>query len=242
MTKQALITPVQVELMCQKLKTSKNLQALRDLALIRMLYCCGPTLTELAQLKIGDVFSDSGEVRTFVDTKQFIVNEAVSKTIHLFDPDLIESLAQYKRLRLAHCPYFELVSGEFSQAKLFVNDKGEGFTRVRTNTTSAKSYHSYQSLSSLIRSIHARAGIEGGNAESARRSWTFWLYYGLDGRLPVPPELLMELRGDARLSGTLAACGISPKDRVRAAQLQLQQFMTYRGKVKPIPVVGQMAA
>lgn len=233
-------TPEQVAQMALQIKSSKEPQAPRDLAIIHMLYCCGLTLAELALLKVGDVFIDpenSPMVRPTADTKQNSADENVTKTIYLFDSELIDSLKNYRQWRLTrYAESNDLVSGKSPEAKLFVNDKGEEFTRVRTNSTSTKDYHSYQSLSHLIRSIHSRYGADGGNAESARRSWTLWLYHGLDGKTPVPPELLMELRGDARLSGTLMACGVEPACKAAASQTHLWAFMSHRSLASPIEV------
>lgn len=196
MSESRYLTPVQAASVIDLSGAADTFSAHRNVALLRVLYCTGMMLSELASLSVADVFEATGELRDSFSISQ----DGEVKPVYLWDRALRASLVAYHESRKISFGGVDMVDA------LFVDDEGLAFVRSATfKGGQGKVYHSYPALSLLISDLHTKAGFKGCGAETARRSWSVWMITGADGRPPIHIDWLRILRGDKRLSTTVAA-------------------------------------
>lgn len=195
MSESRYLTPVQAAKVIEITGSVSSFASVRNVALLRVLYGTGLMLSELASMQLSDAFGANGDVRD-----SFLISQDGGlKPVYLWDQDLRAALVAYRDLRGDAFP------GQANDA-LFVDDEGSAFVRAATfKGGQGKVYHSYPALSLLISDLHTKAGFKGCGAETARRSWSVWMITGADGRPPIHIDWLRVLRGDKRLSTTVAA-------------------------------------
>lgn len=200
------ISPAEANELMQHVRISQSTFAPRNEALLALLYGSGLMLSELAALNVGQVYATGGAVREEFHIDALTKGEP-SKPVYLSHPRLRQALAAYRDWRPVHFAGGKVgATGKSAKAPLFVDDAGIGFKLAHTRTGGqGKTYHSYPTLSKLVRDLHTHAGVHGGNAESARRSWSVWMVAGSDGGAPMHLDWVRVLRGDKRLSTTLMA-------------------------------------
>lgn len=188
-------------------REAKSAYGPRNEALLQLLYGTGMTLSEIARITVGQVFGNAGVLHDEIEIVDHHGDHPVTKPVFFYAPALRTALCRYQAWRADHfADKGESACGAVAQAPLIVNDEGRAFPCVRTASDErGRDYLSYPSLSQLVVQLHNKAGLPGGNAESARRSWSVWLATGACGQPPMHLDWLRQLRGDRRMSTTLAA-------------------------------------
>lgn len=226
--------------MMAKRRIAEQTRPGRNEAVLQILYKTGLQLAEVAQLKMGDVYTKDGQV---VDRFDLILEQETERTkpVFLQDIDLRMSLIanHLERQALAESQGVKMDS----TAPLFLNDVNEAFKKNfirKSEANEENSYYSYAELSLFIKDLHHMGGVADGTADCARRSWTMWLCLGLDGRAPLAPEFLRILRGDKRVQVTVGAIKRVVKDYDALSSQMFELVMASR--VKPTTRATKVAA
>lgn len=174
----------------------------RDRALLVVLYSTGMTLSEIANLKASNVLNSAGKLLPSFDLE----DGKSSRRIH-WVKGWVEKIAEdYIEWRKVQFPAHFSATGAIKPSQsFFVNDFGTGFKEHAVRQVEDKVYSSSTELSLLIREIHQAGKVAGGNAESARRSFSVWLALGHFTGSPVHVDWIRQARGDQRLSTTMSA-------------------------------------
>ena len=174
----------------------------RDKALLVVLYSTGMTLSEIANLKVSDVLDAKGVLLSSFD----LVDGNLTRRIYWVRKWVKKIVQDYVAWRKKHFPEAFKKSGLLKpNAYFFVNDFGTPFKEIVVRQVDQKVYSSSTELSLLIREIHVARQVVGGNAESARRSFSVWLALGHFTGSPVHVDWVRQARGDRRLSTTISA-------------------------------------
>jgi integrase/recombinase XerD len=117
----------------------------RDQTVITLSYWLGLRAKELASLRIGDVYTDAGEVRQILHLKAGYTKRARMRDVYLSSDKVVRRLNEYG----ARCPA----------------DPAKPLFRTRSGKTFTPN-----GIVILLRHLHGLAGIEGGSSHSGRRT------------------------------------------------------------------------
>lgn len=137
----------------------------RDVALLWVSYGTGMMPIELARLTVGDFLRADGSVRDESEIRADIAFNGKARPIYWLDKRLVDAVKAYIASRVR--------DGYMSDADspLFLTFDGQPFTFTIRKTKTGKDSASNESLTGIIRRLHSQAGIEGGSALSARRTF-----------------------------------------------------------------------
>lgn len=174
----------------------------RDKALMLVLYSTGMTLSEVGNLKVHNVLHSDGRLREDFT----LITDKSKRSIHWVRKWVEKPIEDYVHWRKTTHPDQVGCDGFLGEdLNFFVDDSGLGFKESAVREVKGKIYSSSTELSLLIREIHQKYKVPGGNAESARRSFSVWLALGHFTGTPVHIDWIRMARGDQRLSTTLSA-------------------------------------
>jgi site-specific recombinase XerD len=171
----------------------------RDVALLLVFYGTGIMPNEAAKLLVSDYLEANGSVRVESAVRAEIAFNgktrplvwANAKTCKAIDDYLAYRLAARHGVTTAPSAY----RGLDPHGPLFLKGEGEPFAFTRRVTGSGAISYSCETLTGIVRRLHQQAGIEGGNASAARRTFAVRLHR--DGR---SLKLIQELIGVSSLS------------------------------------------
>jgi site-specific recombinase XerD len=137
----------------------------RDVALLWVAYGTGMMPIELARLTVGDFLSDDGSVRVDSQIRAEIAFNGQARPLYWSGKSVVTAVSGYlaARERAGH--------GIDHESPLFLTYDGHPFTFTPRKTKAGKDSFSCESLTGIIRRLHYQAGIEGGSALSARRTF-----------------------------------------------------------------------
>jgi site-specific recombinase XerD len=173
----------------------------RDAALLCVLYGTGMTATELAQLEVADVLTESGDYRSKSEVRAAIAFNGRRRPVYWTNTKVREALDAYlaERVRLAHgvTAWRSLWRCLVQLGPVFLTNDGRPFTLTTRKTGAGNTSRSCESLTQVLRRLHDQAGIEGAGATAARRTFAVRLH-----RRGYDLRHIREVLGLATLSAT----------------------------------------
>lgn len=137
----------------------------RDVALLWVLYGTGMMPIEAARLTVGDYLGADGAVREESGIRAEVAFNDIPRPLYWSNKGVIGAINAYLAARLRDGYASDL------ESPLFLTASGQPFTFTRRVTAAGAESYSCESLTQIIRRLHTQAGIEGGSALSARRTF-----------------------------------------------------------------------
>lgn len=136
----------------------------RDVALLWVLYGTGMMPIEVAKLAVSDYLSADGSVREESEIRAEVAFNDIARPLYWSNKGVTGALNAYIASRAVH----GLVD---PASPLFLTADRQPFTFTKRKTKAGTDSYSCESLTQIIRRLHTQAGIEGGSALSARRTF-----------------------------------------------------------------------
>lgn len=137
----------------------------RDTALLWVAYGTGMMPIELAKLTVGDYLGADGKVREESEIRAEIAFNGIARPLYWSNRNVNNALSAYLAFRAREG------FGTDPESPLFLAVDGEPFAFTKRITKAGAVSYSCESLTQIIRKLHTQAGIEGGSALSARRTF-----------------------------------------------------------------------
>lgn len=173
----------------------------RDVALLYVAYGTGMMLTELASIKISDYLTEQGAVRSESCIRAEIAHNNKERPLYWTNPRVNAALDAYFFERVKHNHGVTVRKAAYRSldpdGPLFLRADGQPYQLTRRNLASGTISYSCDSLSQVFRKLHAQAGIEGGHALAARRTFAVRLH-----RKGYDVRHIAELLGHGTISAT----------------------------------------
>ncbi|MGF6756571.1 tyrosine-type recombinase/integrase [Paraburkholderia sp. GAS42] len=184
----------------------------RDVALLLLLYGTGLMPNEAAKLLISDYLEANGSVRVESTVRAEIAFNSKARPLIWASSKICQAIDNYLSYRVvARQGAPAAYRGLDPHGSLFRASDGQPFTFTRRITGSGVISYSCETLTEIVRRLHQQAGIEGGNASAARRTFAVRLHR--DGR---SLKLIQELLGVSSLS---AVKNLIQRDPVRLSSI-----------------------
>lgn len=172
---------------------------IRDAALLLVLYSTGLMPNETAKLLVSDYLEANGAVRVDSAVRAEIAFNGKPRPLVWANPKTCRAIDDYLAYRLVARHGVTTTPAAYRgldpRGPLFLTGDGEPFAFTKRVTSSGTLSYSCESLTEIVRRLHQQAGIEGGNASAARRTFAVRLHR--DGR---SLKLIQELIGVSSLS------------------------------------------
>lgn len=146
----------------------------RDVALLWVAYGTGMMPIELAKLTISDYLAADGALRVESQIRSEIAFNGVARQLYWSNKGVVSALDAYLETRIKYgygMGVPEQYRGLDPNSPLFLAVDGKPFTFTRRVTPAGQESYSCESLTQIIRRLHAQAGIENGSSLSARRTF-----------------------------------------------------------------------
>jgi site-specific recombinase XerD len=154
---------------------------------------------EAAKLLISDYLEPDGGVRVQSIVRAEIAFNGKARPLLWTSSKIRQAIDDYLSYRLAARQGVTTTPSAYRgldpHASLFRTSDGEPFSFTRRVTGSGAISYSCETLTEIVRRLHQQAGIEGGNASAARRTFAVRLHR--DGR---SLKLIQQLIGVSNLS------------------------------------------
>ena len=181
----------------------------RDVALLYTAYGTGVMLTELASLLVRDYLNEDGSVRENSAIRAAIAHNNRERPLYWSNPRLIAVLDAYLDHRIKYKHGVTTRAAAYRSldpdGPLFRRADGEPYGLTQRKLASGTISYSCDSLSQVFRRLHAQAGIEGGHALAARRTFAVRL-----NRKGYDVRHIAELLGHSTISATKRLIGEDP--------------------------------
>lgn len=198
MAKPPVIEPHQVR-HALKIAAITGQNPLRDVALLLLFYGTGITPNEAAKLVVSDYLHANGKVRVESAVRPEIAFNGNVRPLIWASAKICHAIDDYLAYRLVarHCITTTAAAyrGLDPNGPLFLTGEGQPFAFTKRVTGTGAISYSCETLTEIVRRLHQQAGIEGGNASAARRTFAVRLHR--DGR---SLKLIQELIGVSSLS------------------------------------------
>lgn len=146
----------------------------RDTAMLLTLYGTALAVTELASITVGDYLNPDGSVRVTSAVRLDVAHNGESRPLYWSNKRIIAALDVYLAWRLEHKHGVTIKKGAYRgldpDSRLFLAETGQPYALTGRTLPSGVLSYSCNSLGAYISRVHANAGIEGGSAQSARRT------------------------------------------------------------------------
>lgn len=173
----------------------------RDVALLYAAYGTGMMLTELASIKVSDYLTEQGAVRAESCVRAEIAHNNRERPLYWTNPRVNAAIDAYIDYRIDHKHGVTVRTAAYRSldpsGPLFRRADGEPYALTQRKLDSGTISYSCDSLSQVFRKLHAQAGIEGGHALAARRTFAVRLY-----RKGYDVRHIAELLGHSTISAT----------------------------------------
>jgi site-specific recombinase XerD len=174
---------------------------LRDVALLCVLYGTGMMLTELASITVRDFVLESGAVREKSAVRAAIAHNSKERPVFWVNVKVVAAVDAYLAYRIGarHGVTTRTVAyrGLDPDGPIFRRADGEPYKLTQRRTSSGAISYSCDTLSQVLRRLHAQAGVEGGHALAGRRTFAVRLY-----RKGYDLRHISELLGHSTLTAT----------------------------------------
>ena len=174
---------------------------IRDVALLFVAYGTGMMLTELASITIFDCLTETGEIRSESSIRAEIAHNNKERPLYWTSPRVLAALEAYLDYRIKNRHGVTVRTAAYRSldpdGPLFRRADGEPYSLTKRPLPSGTISYSCDSLSQVFRRLHAQAGIEGGHALAARRTFAVRL-----SRKGYDVRHIAELLGHGTISAT----------------------------------------
>jgi len=147
----------------------------RDVALLFVLYGTALSTTELARLTVSDYLRPDGSVKVESAVRCDVAHNGEQRPLYWSNKRVVNAVDKYLAWRLEHKQGATIKKGAFRGldplSALFLTDDGKPYALTPKTLPSGVLSYSCNTLGAVISRLHANAGIEGGNAQAARRTW-----------------------------------------------------------------------
>lgn len=147
----------------------------RDVALLLTLYGTAMATTELAKITVSDYLEPSGTIKVNSAVRQEVAHNGELRPLYWSNRRVVNAVDKYLAWRLEHKHASTVKKGAYRgldpDSALFLTDDGKPYALTGKLLPSGVLSYSCNTLGAVISKLHANAGIEGGNAQGARRTW-----------------------------------------------------------------------
>lgn len=216
------LAPKQITRILSTCLLMQNSQAKRCALVLSHAAC---RITEVARLRIDDVLTPNGIIKTEVYLRSEICKNLKSRTIWLSNPVTREIIQEWLDHRRSKHWGMVTNSNEYQgfnpASTLIFNNRGRAYSlnpkKRNLHSGETKIYWACDSLEAQIRSVYKRCGLHGASSHSGRRSLVSNAIK--NGRTL---EQLAILLGHSHESTTLLYCEIDPKRLAYACSIALE--------------------
>lgn len=146
----------------------------RDTALLLTLYGTAMAITELATVTVGDYLMPDGTVRVTSAVRPDVAHNGTKRALYWSNRRVVAAVDAYLAWRYpqrhGRTIKRDAYRGLDPDSPLFLTDDGEPYALTKRTLPSGVLSYSCNTLGAYISRLHANAGIEGGSAQSARRT------------------------------------------------------------------------
>lgn len=147
----------------------------RDTALLLTLYGTALNVTELATITVADYLDAKGAVRVTSAVRVDISHNGEERPLFWSNKRVVAALNAYLAWRVEHKHGVSIKKNAFRgldpDSSLFLTEEGQPYSLTKRTLPSGVLSYSCNTLGAYISRLHANAGIEGGSAQSARRTF-----------------------------------------------------------------------
>lgn len=163
-----------------KVATLSGESSERNVALLYVFYGTGLMLTEAATLPVRSYLNADGSLREKSLVSAEIAYNGKPRPLWWSNAKVVAAIDKYLEYRLKHKEAITTKKAAYRgldpDSPIFLTGDGVPYKLVKRITSAGAVSYSCDSLSQLIRKLHAQAGAEGGNAASARRTFAVRLH------------------------------------------------------------------
>ena len=146
----------------------------RDTALLLVLYGTALSVTELATITVGDYLAEGGSVRVTSSVRPSVAHNGEARPLYWSNKRIVAAIDAYLAWRVLHRQGRSIKRDAYralvADSPLFLTEDGQQYSLTKRTLPSGLLSCSCNSLGAYISRLHANAGIEGGSAQSARRT------------------------------------------------------------------------
>lgn len=147
----------------------------RDTALLLTLYGTALSVTELATITVADYLDAKGAVRVTSAVRVDVAHNGEERPLFWSNKRVVSALDIYLAWRLERKQGVTVKKGAYRgldpDSSLFLTEDGQPYSLTKRTLPSGVLSYSCNTLGAYISRLHANAGIEGGSAQSARRTF-----------------------------------------------------------------------
>lgn len=152
----------------------------RDTALLQVLYGIALTTTELATIAVSDYLDAKGSVRVVSLVRAEVAHNGEARPLYWSNRRVVKALDAYLAWRASHRQGVTTKRGMYRgldpSSPIFLTEDGRHYSLTQRTLPSGSLSASSNALGALISRLHANAGIDGSNAQGARRAWAVKQY------------------------------------------------------------------
>ncbi|WP_432262958.1 tyrosine-type recombinase/integrase [Cupriavidus sp. TMH.W2] len=150
----------------------------RDAAVLLLGLTCGMRITEIASLRLSDVLTKKGELRSEVPLRASTTKGGRSRNVYLTNPQTRLALSRY--LETLHRFSGQIGTSQYYRgfnpvAPLIVAKSGKGYRLIRKRRTLVSGekveYLASDGLQAYVSSLYRKLGMDGFTSHSGRRSF-----------------------------------------------------------------------
>lgn len=146
----------------------------RDTALILTLYGTALAVTELATIKVSSYLKPDGSVLVASAVHPDIAHNGQTRPLYWSNKRIVMAIDKYLQWRLVRRQGATVKRGAYRgldpDSPIFLADDGEPYSLTKRSLPSGLVSCSCNTLGACVTRLHANAGLEGGSAQSARRT------------------------------------------------------------------------
>lgn len=152
----------------------------RDTALLLTLYGTALAVTELATITVGDYLAADGSIKVKSAVREAVSHNGEERPLYWSNKRVCSALDAYLAWRNQHKHGVTVKKGAYRgldpAGPLFLTELGQPYGLTQRTLPSGVLSYSCNALGAYISRLHANAGIEGGSAQSARRTFATKLH------------------------------------------------------------------
>lgn len=146
----------------------------RDTALLLILYGTALAVSELGAITVGDYLAEDGSVRVTSLVRPSVANSGEARPLYWSNKRVVAAIDAYLAWRVVNRQGCTVQRHAFraldATSPLILTEDGQPYSLTKRILPSGVLSFSCNSLGAYISRLHANAGIEGGSAQSARRT------------------------------------------------------------------------
>ena len=147
----------------------------RDTALLLTLYGTALSITELASITVGDYLLPDGRVKVESAVRADVAHSGHERPLYWSNKRVVAALDAYLTWRHEHKHGVTIKKGAYrgldASSPIFLTEAGQPYALTKRALPSGFVSFSCNTLGAYITKLHSNAGIEGGSAQSARRTF-----------------------------------------------------------------------